>query len=172
MWGGLHEAARAVLSWQPEMALLPGFVLIGFAAAGLFFSVWPLRPAAAARRRGGQRRLAMGTQFFDGGLPTSRCTNTCPGWDAIRTPGRLIIWTTLLLGVLAAGAVSAFRPGPRLWQGSPRRARGCGWRPCCRCLVLAEGINTTPHPLVPKQPAAMRTVEGPVLVLPTTRSST
>ena len=31
-----------------------------------------------------------------------------PGWEGLRTPGRLVVWTTLLLGVLAAGAVSAF----------------------------------------------------------------
>jgi hypothetical protein len=33
-------------------------------------------------------------------------------------------------------------------------------------LVLVEGINQTPHPLVPTRPAALQDVVEPVLVLP------
>jgi hypothetical protein len=33
-------------------------------------------------------------------------------------------------------------------------------------LVLAEGLNATPHPLVPGQPEAMRSAQSPILVLP------
>src|SRR5439155_6069596 len=33
-------------------------------------------------------------------------------------------------------------------------------------LVLAEGLNHTPHPVVPKGPAALATAQPPVLVLP------
>jgi hypothetical protein len=33
-------------------------------------------------------------------------------------------------------------------------------------LILVEGIGTTPHPVVPRQPAALASVEAPVLVLP------
>src|SRR5256885_10160502 len=42
-WGHAHAAARAALPWAPEMALLPGFTLIGLAVAGLVFSIWTLR---------------------------------------------------------------------------------------------------------------------------------
>jgi hypothetical protein len=38
-------------------------------------------------------------------------------------------------------------------------------------LVLGESWNTTPHPVVPPQPAAVRRVTGPMLVLPTTAAS-
>ena len=34
-------------------------------------------------------------------------------------------------------------------------------------LVVAEGMNRIPQPTVPLQPVAMRTVDGPALVLPT-----
>jgi hypothetical protein len=34
-------------------------------------------------------------------------------------------------------------------------------------LVAVEGLNRTPHPIVPQQPEALRTVDGPLLVLPT-----
>jgi hypothetical protein len=81
-----------------------------------------------------------------------------------------MLWVTLLLGVLAAGAVCAFVD--RVKEISANRIPP--WpSPWLRlvtliplALVLVEGINTTPHPIVPAQPAAMRTVEGPLLVLP------
>jgi hypothetical protein len=34
-------------------------------------------------------------------------------------------------------------------------------------LVIGEGWNTTAHPVVPAQPASMRTITSPMLVLPT-----
>lgn len=37
-------------------------------------------------------------------------------------------------------------------------------------LVAAEGLNSTPHPVVPAQPAAMRSVDGPMLVLPSSQN--
>jgi hypothetical protein len=33
-------------------------------------------------------------------------------------------------------------------------------------LVVAEGVNTTAHPIVPDQPSALRTFTAPVVVLP------
>jgi len=99
-----------------------------------------------------------------------------PGWNGIRTPGRLVLWTSLLLGVLAAGAVTAFveragelttdrakvpaEPGPLL--------RLATLIPLL--LVLVEGINQTPHPQVPTRPEALRDVVAPVLVLPSNQS--
>jgi hypothetical protein len=76
----------------------------------------------------------------------------------------------LLLGLLAAGALSAF--GERIKEISASRIPP--WpSPWLRAvmliplaLVLVEGINTTPHPIVPSQPTAMRTLDGPLLVLP------
>jgi hypothetical protein len=172
IWGRLHEPAREALPWHPEMTLLPGFVLLGLAVAGLVFSIWTVRQRllllAAVLATG---ILAMGTRFFDGTYTDLPLFEHLPGWNGLRTPGRLMLWTTLLLGVLAAGAVSAFaeraqeisaaervppRPGPLL--------RLATLLPLV--LVLVEGLNVTPHPIVPVQPAAMRTVEGPLLVLP------
>jgi hypothetical protein len=153
------------------MTLLPGFALYGLAIAGLFFSVWKLwhRLLLLAGVLV-TMALAMGTQFFGGKIGYLALYQTLPGWDGLRTPGRLVLWTTLLLGILAAGAVGAFvtratefsadrvpaRPGPLL--------RLATLIPLA--LVLAEGLNATPHPVVPVQPSAMRTVAGPLLVLP------
>jgi MFS family permease len=172
LWGGLHEQARATLPWAPEMTLLPGFVLYALALAGLVFSIWTVRQRllllAGVLVSG---VLAMGTRFFDGTWTYLPLFEHLPGWDGLRTPGRLMLWTTLLLGVLAAGAVSAYAEQAREIAAAVRVPPRPG--PLLRLvtllpllLVLVEGLNTTPHPIVPRQPAALRDVEGPVLVLP------
>jgi hypothetical protein len=171
VWGSAHADARAALPFQPENTMLPGFALFGLAAAGLVFSIWTVR----------QRILllagvvvsiilAMGTRFLDGDFSYLPLFDHLPGWEALRTPGRLVIWTTLLLGVLAAGAVSAF-VGRARELTADRVPTGPGpWLRLASLvplvLVLVEGLNTTPHPIVPQEPAAMRTAEGPLMVLP------
>jgi hypothetical protein len=171
IWGHLHEQAREALPWHPEMTLLPGFVLYGLAAAGLVFSIWTVR----------QRLLlllavlvsavfAMGTAFFGGTFTYLPLFEHLPGWDGLRTPGRLTLWTTLLLGVLAAGAVSAFAERAQAFSADRVPPRPRPWLRLATllplALVLVEGLNVTPHPIVPAQPAALRSVAGPLLVLP------
>ncbi len=170
LWGAAHAEARAALTWPPEMALLPGFALVGLALAGLFFSVWSLR--ARLWLSAGvvvTVILAMGTEFAEGALYRP-LFEALPGWDGLRTPGRLVIWTTLLLGVLAAGAVSALVARARelaVHRGSPYPVGWLRWAAIAPLvLVLLEGLNTTPHVIVPPQPRALAVVEGPVLVLP------
>ncbi|GAA1850187.1 hypothetical protein [Asanoa iriomotensis] len=171
LWGGLHQPLRDSLGWAPEMTLLPGFALIGLALAGLFFSIWTIRQRVLLLLGIAVTTIfAMGSEFLDGKYTYIPLLEHAPGWDGIRTPGRLMLWVTLMLGILAAGAVCAFvervkdisanriPPWPSPWL------RLVTLIPLA--LVLVEGINTTPHPIVPAQPAAMRTVEGPLLVLP------
>lgn len=171
LWGAVHSGPRDMLTWSPEMALLPGFALLGLAIAGLFYSVWS-RWARLLLGAGVvvSVLVAMGTQFVDGDV-YRLLHEWLPGWDALRTPGRLVIWTTLLLGVLAAGALAAFRIRSR--ELALQRLGSATPPPWLRLaalvpvlLVLLEGLNTTPHEVVPRQPAAMATVDGPVLVLP------
>jgi hypothetical protein len=171
VWGDLHENVRDGLRWPAEMTVLPGYILYALALAGLFFSVWKLRHRLLLLAGVLVTAiLAMGPNFFGGKYTYLPLFNYLPGWDGLRTPGRLMLWTTLLLGILAAGAVSALvrrvndigatrvtlRPGPllRLVTLVPL------------VLVLVEGLNTTPHPVVPRQPEVMRTEAGPLMVLP------
>ena len=110
--------------------------------------------------------LTIGTGFFGGRwtyLPLVRVT--CPAGTASARPGRLMLWTTLLLAVLAAGAVAEFvhraehlsaqRVPP--WPGPWLRLATL----VPLLLVAWRGSNVTPHPVVPAQPAAMRTVDRP-----------
>jgi len=172
IWGDAHATARESLQWPAEMTMLPGFVLYGMAAAGLLLSIWTLR----------QRLLllagvlvsiflAMGTATWTSGRPGYMTLyDVLPGWEALRTSGRLIIWTTLLLGILAAGAVSAFvqqlseLSEPRVTSRPHPLLRLVSLVPVV--LVLVEGLNVTPHPAMPRPPASLATVEAPMLVLP------
>ena len=159
------------------MTLLPGFVLYALAAGGLFFSVWRLRHRLLLLAGVLVTMvLAMGTRFFDGTFTYVPLFEHLPGWDGMRTPGRLMLWTTLLLGLLAAGAVTAFAARVREiaaervppWPGPWLRLATL----LPLLLVLVEGLNATAAPGGAGQPAAMRTVDGPMLVLPSSQNST
>jgi hypothetical protein len=170
-WGSAHEAARSAMSAPAETTLLPGFMLIGLAVAGLFFSIWSLRVRLGLFLATVVSVVfAMGTEFFGGTVTYVPLFTYAPGWEAIRTPGRLVLWTTLLLAVLAAGAVGGLvqRSYELAAERVPNRpgllTRWATLLPLV--LVLAEGTNQVDHPVVPPQPAALRAASGPLLVLP------
>ncbi|GIH13185.1 hypothetical protein [Rugosimonospora africana] len=175
-WGAAHAAARATMIAPAETTLLPGFMLYGLAAAGLFFSIWSLRTRLwLLAGTLVSIVLAEGTEFYGGGKYTYVFLyKYLPFFSSSRTPGRLVIWTTLLLAILAAGAVGALvgRSYDVAAERGPVATRpGLLLRVATLLpllLVLAEGTNwhTLPHPVVPAQPAALRTVDGPMLVLP------
>jgi hypothetical protein len=158
------------------MTLLPGFVLYALALVGLVFSIWTwwqrlvllLGVAAAVI-------LTLGTTFFGGRWTYLPLFGHLPASIGVRIPGRLMLWVTLLLSVLAAGAVAEFvrraeyLSAQRLppWPGPWLRLATL----VPLLLVLVESWNATPHPVVPAQPAAMRTVTSPMLVLPTAAAS-
>jgi hypothetical protein len=156
-----------------EGSLLLGYVVIGLALAGLLYSVWPyyvrflllVGMIASAV-------LAMGTAApFDGKFSYVVLHRLLPGWDGIRTPGRLVLWTTLLAGILAAGAVSAFVERVREYTAERVPPRPGALLQLAMLLplvlVLIEGVSGSPHPTVPPAPAALRQAEAPLLILPT-----
>jgi hypothetical protein len=173
IWGSAHAAPRASLSWPAEMTLLPGFVLYALALIGLVFSVWTwwqrllltLGLAAATI-------VTLGTTFFHGRWTYLPLFGHFPASFGVRVPGRLMLWVTLLLALLAAGAVAEFvrraehMSAQRIppWPGPWLRLATL----VPLVLVLVEGINATPHPVVPAQPPALRTITAPMVVLPTT----
>ncbi|BAL93314.1 hypothetical protein AMIS_80940 [Actinoplanes missouriensis 431] len=176
IWGAAHETPRASLGWPAEMSLLPGFALYALALAGLAFSVWKLRHRMMLMVAVTLAVvLTLGTNYLGGHYTYLPLFGHFPAAFDQRIPGRLMLWVTLLLAILAAGAVDDFVrrarhlaaqrvppwPGPwlRLAMLTPL------------LLVAVEGWNNTAHPTVPQQPAAMRTVNGPMLVLPTAELS-
>lgn len=177
VWGAAHEAARADLTWAPEQALLVGFTLIALAVAGLIWSSWTGRQRFWLVLGGAAVfAISMGPNFLDrGAWAWAPLYEYAPGWDAIRTPGRLAIYLTLILAVLAAGTLTriadeadavshAARVDKRLKVKAPRRVHALLFLPIG--LVLWEGVTAAPYVPVPEAPVDMSELEGPVLFLP------
>jgi hypothetical protein len=168
LWGPVTQTVTKALPFSAEMAVLPGVVVVVLALAGLGYSAW------SGRQRGwlslgvlATAVLCMGTNVL-GGTFTYLPLLALPGWDALRTPGRLILWTTLLLGLLAAGFLSYVQE--RLVARPPVPGGDLSWRAVAlllpALLVGVEGANTLDHPAPAPPPAAMRTATAPILVLP------
>ncbi|SDD56939.1 hypothetical protein [Glycomyces harbinensis] len=177
VWGAAHEAARADLTWAPEQALLVGFTLVALAVAGLVWSCWTGRQRFwLALGAAAVFAVSMGPNFLDqGAWAWAPLYEYAPGWDAIRTPGRLAIYLTLILAVLAAGTLTriadeadavahAARIDKRLKVKAPRRVHALLFLPIG--LVLWEGLTVAPYAPVPEAPVDMSALEGPVLFLP------
>lgn len=157
LWGATQRDARAELAFPAEMTLAPGAAVSVLALVGLLCGRWSRRrrlTLAGAVVVG--VALAMGTQFPGNGRFTYLVLlHHAPGWDGLRTPGRLIVFVTLALGLLAAAGVQALaRDRYRLVPAVAVAA------------VLAEGVSSIPHPRPEPLPAALRGVSGPVLTLP------
>jgi hypothetical protein len=173
-WGTRQAGWQQSLSWWPEMALSPGIVLLVLAVAGIVFSVWSWRGrlglvvAIAVLTV-----LAMGTAFPGGGRYTYLpLYHHLPGWSQLRTPGRLMIWVTLGLCLLAAGAVAHLYQQLRLVLNRPRIPIRLAVTAAAvlavvpSAVVIVEGFNTTEHVDVPAPPVALKSLPSPALVLP------
>jgi hypothetical protein len=169
LWGDWHEAARNALGGMPqEKTLLCGYVLYVLAAGGLLSSVWTVR-----------QRIYLGAGVVVGMLlslgtngPLFRLLfDYLPGFDSSRTPGRLVLWPTLLLGILAAGFVTDL--ARRVRAATVADARTAAVRLVTVPLlaaVLIEGLPKMDHIPVPATPAAMAAAPGPIMVLPSDES--
>ncbi|GLV50801.1 hypothetical protein TBS_13720 [Thermobispora bispora] len=157
VWGRLTAGARAGIEWPIEATLLPGLIVVLAGLLGLVVTIWSratriwLAVAVVA-----SVVAALGTTFAEGKMTWLPARELLPGVEALRTPGRLIMYAVLVLGLLAAGAIT-------------RLARHRRLRPfllAVPLLVCAEGLSTVPHPEVPPPPAALAHAKGPVLILP------
>ena len=173
VWGDLQSQLRDGLSG--EKMLLPGLVLCMLAAAGLFLSVWPRRVRIGLGV--GTIVLALlclGTNGPAGGHLGYLALLSLPGFEAIRTPGRLIVWVTLCLALLAGGAVGALVPWARQVVGAWLRGRHPRLRSALTqaivtvptLLVFIEGLGTVTHAPMPPAPPSLSTAPAPYLVLP------
>ena len=167
LWGSAQQGARSQLAVGGEMELLPGFTVLALAGLGLFRSAWTVR-ARLFLVLGVviSAWMALGTRTpGNGRYGYLLLYRFLPGFDGSRTPGRLVLWTILLLCLLAAGALTRSSPGRPIARRFPSR------RSLALTLallgVLAEGVNRTPHPPVPTAPVSLAALPSPTLVLPT-----
>ncbi len=104
------------------------------------------------------------TSTAPGGTPrrSGSSSTSCPGWDGVRTPGRINTLTSLGLALLAGAGLCVI---VRWLQGrSPRAATAAGVLGVG--FVLLEGLGPLAHPHVPPPPAAVRLEAAPQLNLP------
>lgn len=174
-WGDRQVNWRSRLSWPPEMVLSPGIVLLVLAVLGLVFSVWPLRRRLlVALTTAVVAVLALGTNAPAGGRWTYLpLYHHAPGWEALRTPGRLMIWVTMGLCVLAAGAVARFyaelappRPARGNRSAQVMAAAAAVLAAVPAVVVLFEGSGLPRHWIVAQSPVKLDTLPAPVLLLP------
>jgi hypothetical protein len=167
LWGGVTHRARAPLPAPDEMSLFPGFAIGILALLGLFGSVF------TRRLRIGLGAgvvvcalLSLGVRDVDGPerylTPFRLLFDFAPGWDGVRTPGRINTLTSLGLALLAGAGLCVLVRALR--TRSPRFATAAGALGVV--VILLEGLGPLAHPRVPPPPAAVRLEAAPQLNLP------
>jgi len=192
VWGSITGPVRRELRSQNESVLFPGLTILVLALVGLSAPVlpralrWALLAGSAACAV-----LACGLGLTGAGYPYRILFDHLPGWDAIRTPGRIITMTSLGLALLAGagahrllGATAADRLRGRHRSepaGSAQEPAEASYRASRRrptavlgavlvALVVFEGAGHQPHPHVPAAPTGLAALPGPRLDLPTDSS--
>jgi hypothetical protein len=146
IWGPATAGVRDPLQNIPEKTLFPGLLIVALALAGL-----------GSRSLGRGVRIGLGVAILfiswmalgfiakDGLLwPYRIAYDYLPGWDAIRTPGRLVTFSALALALLAAAGTEALLRAVRRW-------RWPAWAPAAVAgvLVLAIAIEGRGLPFDP-----------------------
>ncbi len=176
IWGGATSSLRDGLSNVPEKTLFPGLAIVCLAIAGVGYRGWPralrwgLAGAAVAISI-----LALGFRE-EGGLlwPDRILYELLPGWQGIRTPGRLVTFSSLALALLAAAGAQRIV----LWMGirSARRALAPALAVILALVVAVEGrglpfdpTDSQAQPEAPDAPPSVAGFPAPQLHLPAMR---
>jgi hypothetical protein len=181
VWGSLTSSVRDGLDFVPEQTLFPGVLVLLLAGVGLSG-----RSVLSPRLRiglgagvAGLAVLSLGFQIPSGGVPYPyrALYELAPGWDAVRTPGRLNTLTSLGLALLAAAGAHALtrratsdphgvRKRPPVARAQAQ-AQAQALALALPVLVLLEGSGfPVPHPTVAKPPPGLAEATPPRLHLP------
>lgn len=175
VWGNATLDLFNELNNPAEKTLFPGLVILLLAAAGLGSSVFPrwLRAGLGIAVLA-ISVLALGFQEDDGWLwPYRVVYDLLPGWEAIRTPGRLLTFSTVPLALLAGAGAQALHDAARRRVAERGPEPGPGSRLALGLLaavlvaaVVIEGrglpfdpFDDQDQPVVPI--AASRTADAP-----------
>jgi hypothetical protein len=161
VWGAATAAVRNRLRSRNEDTLFPGLAIVGLAVLGAGWGRWPrsLRIGLA----GGVVACAVLSLGF--GLPPYHLLyDVAPGWNAVRTPGRIVTLTALGLALLAAAGADVVLGAAMVRR---RRAIAVAAAVGLVVLVLADGAGRVGDPRVPLPPARQAAFAQPQLHLPT-----
>ncbi len=176
IWGPITAPLRDGLENVPEKTLFPGLAILVLAFFGARAGPLP-RQLRIGLVVGAAlvAILALGFRMSAGLLwPYRWLYDFAPGFDGIRTPGRLITFTSLALALLAgAGAGRAY------WAVRRRSGARAGALAACglALLVAVEGLgipfdpfDSRAQPTAPAEaPVSFASIPAPQLHLPATR---
>ena len=164
IWGALTASLRAQLTAPAEQSLFPGLVIVCLALLGLSWRAHQRSVrVGVAGAAVAVTVLALGFHGPVDGI-AYQLLDKLPGWSGIRTPGRLITFTTLALAILAA--IGAQRLLTAI------QTRNTSRRPVLLTALLlvgaivAEGTGSLPLADTLPPPASLASAPGPILVLP------
>lgn len=169
LWAGPSLRARAPLPAPDEMSLFPGLAISLLALLGV------LGPVFTRRLRIGLAlgvvvcaALSLGVRDASGLdrylTPYRFLFDFAPGWDGVRTPGRINTLTSLGLALLAGAGLCVLVRHVR--DRTQARAVVAVAVTALVGVILVEGLGPLAHPQVPAPPAAVRLAAAPQLHLP------
>lgn len=169
LWAGPSLRARAPLAAPDEMSLFSGLAISLLALLGV------LGPVFTRRLRIGIAvgvvvcaALSLGVRDVSGLdrylTPYRFLFDFAPGWDGVRTPGRINTLTSLGLALLAGAGLCVFVRFVRDRTGARTVATVVGVG--LAAAILVEGLGPLSHPRVSAPPPAIRRATAPQLHLP------
>jgi hypothetical protein len=173
VWGDATSGIFDSVENPGEKTLLPGLVILALAITGLASSGLDRRiRIGLGLGVVGYYVLALGFKQAGGLLwPYRIAYELLPGWDGMRTPGRLVTFASLGLALLAGAGARAIaaRARDRLAAGAATTAIAAA----LVLLVVVEGrglpfdpTHARAEPEVPSPPAELSNVPAPQLYLP------
>jgi hypothetical protein len=165
LWGGVTESIREThLTSIAEQTLFPGLVIIALVLAGLAAPIFSKR-LRIGLGAGALLLIMLSLGVRSGGLgqylPYRALFEFAPGWQGVRTPGRLNTLTSLIFALLAAAGTAAL-----MTRFSRRGALATGG--VVVALICFEFVGDV-LPDAPPEPAGARTaIAAPQLHLPIT----
>ena len=169
VWGDATEGIRDDLSAPDEQSLFPGALVLAAALVGLGARVYPRRLRLGLGLAAVVSAvLSFGYAIRGASLTYGLLYEHLPGWQGLRTPGRLTTFTTLVLALLAAaGAQSVAAALGRRSRGRPAvRGAPAAIAVLLTIVVLLEGYGAIDMTHVPSPPPGQAETLAPQLHLP------
>jgi hypothetical protein len=173
VWGGATGGLFDSVENPGEKTLFPGLVILALAVVGVASSGMDRRLRVGLGLGAvGFYVLALGFQEAGGLLwPYRVAYELLPGWDGMRTPGRLVTFASLGLALLAGAGATAIGAAAARRQIRPPAIAALAAVLLLAIVVEGRGLPFDPtharaEPAVPVRPADVSDLPAPQLYLP------